>query len=280
MPEFDHSGRDGGLGSKQLPQDTVLRHYAGMNTDGREYDTLWNFGRAYDERMTDALVLALELNDRQEACLVSLGGGTGYWEGLIAEKVGLATKPFVIDPSVEMLRNASDSVQTVVGRAEDFATRNILPDIDNFDILMRDCIHHVTNKAATLSGIVDRMTPGRTFAMVMTAPDFRYPLFPAATRHLDQLQPDTDNIRQLMIDAGLTGVEERVLESNVRIPFDQYSEMLRGRYLSVLELFSDDQIERGIREIEAELRSIQGHDANNLVVEFDERLVFVTGRAA
>ena len=64
------------------------------------------------------------------------------------------------------------------------------------------------------------------------------------------------------------GVSVNFVEYPLKIEREQYFNMVRNRYMSLLSLFSDDEIAKGIEEMERRF-------ADTTILEFPDRFVFL-----
>jgi hypothetical protein len=95
-----------------------------------------------------------------------------------------------------------------------------------------------------------------------------YPLFAAALRRFEELQPDPAGIEAHLGAAGLsTHLTYEAFE--LEIPKDRYLSMVRDRYMSLLSTFDDEEIAAGADEIDRQ------HPEP--VLRFVDRFAFVLG---
>ncbi|CAO5161704.1 hypothetical protein FAIPA1_200088 [Frankia sp. AiPs1] len=95
-----------------------------------------------------------------------------------------------------------------------------------------------------------------------------YPLFAAALKRFEQLQPDPVDVADAMRAAGLSA-ELAYHEYELRIPRSRYLDMVRNRYMSLLSMFDDAEIAAGLAEIAA------AHPQAEF--RFPDRFAFVLG---
>jgi hypothetical protein len=137
-------------------------------------------------------------------------------------------------------------------------------------LIVKEAVHHIpqSNRASVLAGLAGLLAPGGRLLVVMLPTTLEYPLFDAALRRFEELQPDPRGIEAHLGAAGLSahltydGFE-------LEIPKDRYLSMVRERYMSLLSMFDDDEIEAGIGEIDRE------HPQP--VLRFADRFAFVLG---
>ncbi|WP_233521525.1 methyltransferase domain-containing protein [Streptomyces triticagri] len=138
-------------------------------------------------------------------------------------------------------------------------------------IWIKEAVHHFTDPGATLHGLARLLAPGGRILVAMLPATIAYPLFPAALKRYEELQPDPAGIAAHLRAAGLEA-DLTYVEHQLRLPKERYLAMVRARYMSVLADFDDDRIERGIAEIRA------AHPEDELT--FPDRFAFVRGTLA
>jgi len=246
----------------------TLAHYERLAAD---YDRNWAYGDTFLDWMTAEIVAAASITPPDR--IADLGCGTGLFTRRMLASVQPAEPILCIDPSPAMLAQLPDDpgLQRVLASAEDLAAG---PDPRipwPLDVLtMKESVHHIpaTARAATLAGLAALLAPGGRLLVVMLPTTLDYPLFPAALRRYEELQPDPADIERFLGAAGLT---TRLTYSgfDLSLPRERYLSMVRERYMSLLSLFDDEEIEAGIREIEQE------HPEP--VLRFTDRFAFVLG---
>jgi len=105
----------------------------------------------------------------------------------------------------------------------------------------------------------------------MLPPTIDYPLFGAALRRYEELQPHYDEVVAAMERTGLSvSVEQRTI--NYEVSKARYLQMTRQRYMSVLSEFNDEELAAGVAEM-----------ARNITVDpivVPDRFVYVSGLVA
>jgi ubiquinone/menaquinone biosynthesis C-methylase UbiE len=173
-----------------------------------------------------------------------------------------------------MLEQLPDDPRLVAVRAsaEDLVSGSVLLPGDRCEaIVVKEAIHHVTNREAVIGGLARLLVSGGRFLVVMLPRSIEYPLFQAAHNRFHEMQPDPEGIAAAMGDAGL-GVELSYEDFPLVFPIERYVRMVRDRYLSLLSTFDDEELTAGIEEIR---RRYPGE-----WVEFRDRFAFVLGIAS
>ncbi|MEU1074388.1 MULTISPECIES: methyltransferase [unclassified Streptomyces] len=247
----------------------VRGHYEEL---AAEYDELWVYGPDYVPWMSRQIAEALEL--RPVDRIGDIGSGTGLFAREVAKQVKPSRPILCVDPSEAMLRRLGSppplDLKPIVASAEDLAEgRTSLPYGELDALWLKESVHHVADPAHTLGGLADRLAPAGRMLVVMLPATIQYPLFGAALRRFEEMQPDPRTIEEHLRSAGLDASLAHV-EHELRIDRDKYLGMVRARYMSLLSTFTDDEIEKGIDEIRA------AHPEPVLV--FPDRFAFILGK--
>lgn len=247
----------------------VREHYEEL---AAEYDEHWIYGPDYIPWMAGRIAEALRLSPTDR--IADVGSGTGLFAREVARQLHPGHPILCVDPSAAMLRQLGTppppALTPIVASAEDIAEGRAGLPYEQLDAMwLKESVHHVTDQAHTLRGLADRLAPGGRLLVVMLPATIQYPLFQAALDRFEELQPDPANIQAHLSAAGL---EARLIhvEHELRIDRDRYFGMVRARYMSLLSMFSDSEIEKGIEEMRA------AHPEPVLV--FPDRFAFVLGQ--
>lgn len=232
------------------------------------YDQNWAYSPAFLEWMTGCVLTRLRPAPGETAA--DIGCGTGLYSRGLALHADAVT---CADPSAAMLAQvpASDRITAVTASAEDIAAgRAALPGAPFGAILLKEVLHHVTDRAAVIAGLARILRPGGRILVVMLPATIAYPLFRAALERFEAGQPDPEEIAAAMREAGLAA--EVTYESfQLTFPAEKYLRMVRDRYMSLLSSFTDAEIEAGVAEIR--------RDHPGPEITFPDRFAFVLGTA-
>jgi ubiquinone/menaquinone biosynthesis C-methylase UbiE len=234
------------------------------------YDDNWSYNSDYVRWMATRIAEALEIKPSDR--VADIGCGTGLFAREVVDIVGTELPLQCVDPSEAMLGQleASPRLLPVQASAEDLAEGRVrLPHAPLEAAWMKEAVHHVEDRSATLGGLARLLAPGGRLLIVMLPATIEYPLFQAALERYEELQPDPADIARSLRDAGLR-TSLTFVEHRLTIGTERYLAMVRARYMSLLSTFSDAEIEKGVAEIrdrhpEAEL-------------SFPDRFAFVLGR--
>jgi ubiquinone/menaquinone biosynthesis C-methylase UbiE len=233
------------------------------------YERNWAYSPEFLEWMTGCILARLEV--KQGDRVVDVGCGTGLYARRLAERTGSV---ICVDPSARMLEQIPDDPRLVVvqASAEELTSGSVQLPGNRFEaIVVKEVIHHVTDRVAVIGGLARLLAPGGRLLIVMLPTSIEYPLFQAAHDRFRELQPDPQVIAAAMGDAGLA-VELSYDDFPLVFPTERYVAMVRDRYLSVLSTFDDEELAAGAEEIR---RRYPGER-----VEFKDRFAFVLGVAS
>lgn len=233
------------------------------------YDQNWTYSPDFVEWMSGCILARLRVGcgDR----VIDVGCGTGLYARGLVEHTGSVV---CVDPSPGMLEQLPDDPRLVAVRAsaEDLVSGSVLLPVDRCEaIVVKEAIHHVTNREAVIGGLARLLVSGGRFLVVMLPRSIEYPLFQTAHDRFRELQPDPEVIAAAMGDAGLV-VELSYEDFPLVFPIERYVRMVRDRYLSLLSTLDDEELTAGIEEIR---RRYPGE-----WVEFRDRFAFVLGIAS
>jgi ubiquinone/menaquinone biosynthesis C-methylase UbiE len=233
------------------------------------YDQNWAYSPEFLEWMSSCILARLRV--KQGDRVVDVGCGTGLYARRLAERTGSV---ICVDPSARMLEQIPDDPRLVIvqASAEDLASGSVQLPGDQFEaIVVKEAIHHVTDRVAVIGGLARLLAPGGRLLIVMLPTNIEYPLFQAAHDRFRELQPDPQVIAAVMGDAGLA-VKLSYDDFPLVFPTERYVAMVRDRYLSLLSTFDDEELAAGVEEIR---RRYPGER-----VEFRDRFAFVLGVAS
>ena len=187
--------------------------------------------------------------------LVDIGGGTAQISLLIQEKQGL-TKPIVcVDPSQDMLDVAvlKGDVVGVCATAEEFLSSQ--PNYSLDIVLMVNCVHHFSDIGAVFSNLASFM-PDKGVCIITVCDARTLPYFKAAKEKYIGLEGERLQELRQVLEAN--GLQLEMVSDSTKVEMSKASwyNLLRSRHDSGLWRFSDEQLEKGIEELDAEYKDV------------------------
>lgn len=247
--------------------DRIAEHYERL---ARSDDDHWAYDPDHVRRFAHAMADALRLT-RSDA-IADVGCGTGLYTRRLCEYVEPERPVLCVDPVEAMLERlpALPGLRPVHASAEDLASGRVaLPDGRALDaVTMKEAIHHVGDRRATLEGLCGLLSPHGRILVVMLPRTIHHPLFRAAHERFRELQPEPDEVADLVAAAGLrASVSYRTF--HVAIERERYIGMLESRYMTVLGEFDEDELAAGIEQFR--------HAYRDPILRFEDRFAFVQG---
>ncbi len=235
------------------------------------YDDHWNANPDYVRQCARAMVDALRLLPSD--AIADVGCGTGLYARRLLEEVRPESPILCVDPVPAMLDRvpASAGLQPLLARAEDLAAGDVaVPGDRRLDaIIVKESVHHWASPRDTLRGLAGLLSRHGRLLVVMLPTTIEHPLFGAAHDRFRALQPEPEEIRGMLADAGLrTSLSYRTF--HVAIERERYVHMLESQYMSVLGEFSAEETAAGIEQFRHAYR-------DDPVLRFDDHFAFVRG---
>jgi ubiquinone/menaquinone biosynthesis C-methylase UbiE len=247
--------------------DQTTEHYQRV---AASYDDLWTYDPDYVRQFSRAMIDALRLTHSD--AIADIGCGTGLYTGQLCEDLRPTRPILCVDPTPAMLDRlpAAPGLRPLLAGAEDLASGHVgLPDAGPLDaVIMKESIHHVADRAGVLAGFASMLSSHGRILVVMLPRSIQHPLFQAAHDRFEALQPDPDEVVDLLDAAGLrASVSYRTFHT--AIERERYVHMLESRYMSVLHEFSESELAAGIDQFRRAYR--------DPVLRFDDHFAFVKG---
>ncbi len=231
----------------------VSNHYKIL---GHSYEKLWD----YEEQFAHELVLdiqkALELNKGD--VIADLGGGTGIWSEKLAHLV--ADPVFFVDPVKEMVMQSSQKKNVISCNQPILSFIQDLKEGGVTKFLAKASIHHFENRAQVIMESYNKLPIGGRFLIITSLGKSSHtskslPLF---KKLKESTRGHSAEFNTLLIEecrayGFRVSLEEKSYLSNVSK--ETWFNMLRGRYMSPLSNFTDEEIEKGIEELKSILPS-------------------------
>ena len=243
-----------------LMTDLINQHYQKI---ANIYDDLWTRSPDFIQSIAGQIVAGLCLQPAD--VLVDLGCGTGIYTKEILNQLQLERPIICVDPSEGMLSKIPPDLQ-VQSICADAVTFAIQP--GTYDkILIKDAIHLISDLELLFSHLFQRLSQGGIVLILVLPKKIDYPLFDKALRRYEEVQPDYQELANLISEVGFE-VKIDFVEYPLSIEKSQYLQMVESRYMTVLSYFSDREIQAGLEEIDRKY-------SDRTVLEFTDRFVFI-----
>jgi len=247
--------------------DQIAEHYQRV---AASYDDLWTYDPDYVRQFSRSMIDALRLIPSD--AIADIGCGTGLYTRQLCEDLRPTRPILCVDPAPAMLDRipAAPGLRPVLASAEDLASGHVgLPDAGPLDAVFRkESIHHVADRGGVLAGLTSMLSRHGRILVVMLPTTIAHPLFQAAHDRFEALQPDPEEIVELLDAAGLrASVSYRTFHT--AIERERYVHMLESRYMSVLNEFSESELAAGVAQFRRAYR--------DPVLRFDDHFAFVKG---
>jgi len=150
-----------------------------------------------------------------------------------------------------------------------------------FFFVHQKVIHHVPLAEAEgmwANVLQHRLKPGGE-VLVITRPQggIDYPFFDGARAVWAAAVPPDDCLLNDLMAAGFENVSTEVKGYPCTLPMSKWLRMVRNRFWSTFDNFSDAELEAGVSEIRAAYPSPGGNEDEHML-QFEDRLRFVTCR--
>ncbi len=242
---------------------SIQEHYQKL---AKQYDDFWGNSSDFIEFLSKKIIENLQLKSTDN--LVDLGCGTGIFSKAIASQIKLENKIICVDPSDKMLSKIPEnsSYQPLVQDAVEFANEP-----GKYDkILIKEMIHHIDDKERLLQGLFDRLNEQGILLIILLPPTIEYPLFQQALSVYESVQPNYNDLVNIFEKIGFK-TKVNFVEYAVSIPKENYFNMVKNRYMSLLSRFNDQELKQGLIEMTEKYASLSN-------LEFCDRFVFLLGQ--
>jgi predicted TPR repeat methyltransferase len=242
-----------------------------MNSLVKHYDsTAVNFNKfwVYSEEFVLSIVKDIEqsLDFQAGDTFVDIGSGTGIYTTRLIERSKFKFSTICVDISAEMLKQIpiKEPILKLQKSASDFSKSGV-----RFDKgLLKEVLHHIDNKEEAISNLCENLNEKGIILFIISPVLVEYPLFRKAL----ELRQNTKSSEPMIVDLmRRQGLEVTVSTHSypVNLNTDRFIDMVKGRYLSFLSKFSDNELEKGVREMQNKLVSS--------TVSFVENYIFIKG---
>eukprot|EP01080_Neovahlkampfia_damariscottae_P010349 gene10349-2763_t len=217
-----------------------------------------------DENLIPEIVKKLSINE--DDIIADFAGGTGKTSEMIINQT--KSPIYCIDISREMIKIAATKKNIVaipIDSELDFFNLNI-KQVNK--IFIKFAIHHFEHRNVFFSKLFQYFKDGSK-GLIITRPKHpSYPFFKEAANKWYKDQIKIEDYTQSLLDSGFRNVNEEVISYPTTLKTSLWFDILRCRFSSNLNDFSDSEIEQGIKELEKTM--------TNDNFELIEKVVFIT----
>ncbi len=252
--------------STNFYQDTnqVKNHYQNLS---QNYNDLWEYSPDFVQFISQNVCEYLEL--KSPDIFLDLGCGTGLFTKEINNQIQFKNPVICSDISPALLAQFPDNnqYQCIAADAITFSSQSRLFD----KILVKEMIHHLNQEEQEqlIKNLFTRLNSNGKFLLLLLPPTIEYPLFEAALKRYEQLQPNYQDLAELFKQAGFK-TEIALVKYPLNISKTKYIQMVQNRYMSLLSSFNDREILEGINEIKNKY-------SEQDILSFNDTFVFILG---
>jgi len=243
-----------------------LNHYDELSTS---FEENWFFSKDYFPTLSAAITQHLKLKDGD--IFADLGCGTGNYTQAIVEQSNYDFEKIVgVDFSENMVNQFKLKNPKFEGYCSDLESFVSTNKIKFNKVLLKEVIHHIKDYNSFYNQLKRSLFPGGSILIVTRPQKTNFPFFESALQYFSDHQISEKEI--------LIQLNEAVFKHsvhNIKIPItiakEQLFKMIKNRFMSTFNNFSDQEIEEGLREVDL-LHS------NKDEISFFDELIFITGQ--
>jgi ubiquinone/menaquinone biosynthesis C-methylase UbiE len=218
-----------------------MDHYTNLAS---HYDEYYCYSDDYVNYFTDKIIEGLAINNKET--VVEVGAGTGIFAREIQNKIPSLQMVCVDNSAIMLNRNKDERIMQICQDAVEFSQESITYD----KVYMKEFIHHIPreNRLRLFRGLYSQLKNNGSLLILVEPERLNYPLFEEALWRFESRQPSR---LQLINELQLVGFSTSfsVKSYPISLAKSKYIEMVRNRYMSVLESFTDAELEKGIKSI-------------------------------
>lgn len=237
------------------------QHYSQLADD---FDRIWQFSPDYEPWMVEQIQTHLALQTHEH--WVDFGAGTGRFSQALHHYAQPAST-LCVEPDAAMCAIAQQKTALKTLQACDH--RFIQQPIHYDALLVKEVIHHLHDRVAFWKGVKQQLSANGRILLITRPQQTTLALFGQAKQRFAEHQPAIETLCTELEQAGFS-TQVSVLDFPLQSEKTHWYAMLRAKFMSDLASFSDEAIEAGIAELEAE-------HPNNWISHGD-RLLFVLAR--
>ena len=128
----------------------------------------------------------------------------------------------------------------------------------------------ISQNQKLITNLFNRLNAGGIFLLMLLPPTIEYPLFESAKKSYEKLQPHYRELEDIFDRVGFK-TEVSFVKYPLSLNKDKYLRMVKNRYMSLLSMFSDEEISQGIKEMKAKY-------SEQLTLDFNDVFVYIKGQ--
>ncbi len=226
------------------------------------FNRIWYFSDDYKDFVIKHIIDDLSLTNND--ILADIGGGTGTFTSRLVNEANLK-KAYCIEPSCAMCEEAA-KLQNITALCWD-AHKFLTEQIPFTKLLLKEVIHHIPEIEIFWKNIYKAMPNGGKLLIITRPQHIAFPFFTAAKKAFANNQPPYELFESQLEKCGFRVITTQ-RNHTFNLPKENWYEMLRHRFMSDLGVFSDEEIETGICEVE--------NDYPQEILEIIDNLIFIT----
>lgn len=202
----------------------------------------------YNQWITSLIIESLSVKNTD--FLVDLGCGTGIYSQLIFDSVGLNNKILCVDPNENMLIQAKTlhGVKLIQLDAKEMGQ---IKSIKYDKMLIKEVVHHLGERITLWKNFKHQLSQEGMILIVTRPKNPRFPFFKAAHKKFSIGQPSSELLIQELNEAGLK-TKISTFSFVINMKKEKWYNLLVKRFMSHLSEFTDEEIIKGILELEKE----------------------------
>jgi ubiquinone/menaquinone biosynthesis C-methylase UbiE len=232
---------------KLLSQNTVHQHYSKI---GEKYENLWSYEEQYSHQLIRDIIQNLEI--KSDDIIADIGGGTGTWSKKLS-RLQVVKKVYCVDPNKSMISVAARKKGIVAVHSD------ALPFVENHGevtkYLIKSSIYHIGDRKQVLEAMHQKLPVGGKILIITSSDNVLS--FPLSRRVKSYLQSQSSSLGDLFNELKATPFKMSInnMHYSFNISKEQWLKMVRGRFISTLSKFSDNEIAEDIDELRNDLKS-------------------------
>ena len=163
--------------------------------------------------------------------------------------VDLQSDILVIDPSPESIKIAEgkEGVRGMVADADQFLATQDSKDYNKY--LFLSVVHHLPDQKETFESAYQCLPKGGEILIIRRKEQHYFPVWKAVHSKLKSNRNTPETNIDVLTEVGFTVASDEDVQTQTLVK-NEYFNQLRFRKFSVLNLFTDEEIEEGLRELD------------------------------